>query len=48
MTAIEFILLLFGGMTVFEAMTTAFATAGTGGFAVKMTDLQDIPSLCEW
>ncbi len=35
MTAIEFILLLFGGMTVFEAMTTAFATAGTGGFAVK-------------
>ena len=35
MTAIEFILLLFGGMTVFEAMNTAFATAGTGGFAVK-------------
>lgn len=25
-------MLLFGGMTVFEALTTSFATAGTGGF----------------
>ena len=32
MTLAEFILLLFGGMTVFEALNTAFATAGTGGF----------------
>lgn len=32
LTLIEFILLLCGGMTVFEALNTAFATAGTGGF----------------
>lgn len=32
LTLIEFILLLFGGMTIFEALNTAFATAGTGGF----------------
>jgi len=32
LTLIEFVLLLCGGMTVFEAMNTAFATAGTGGF----------------
>ena len=32
LTLIEFILLLTGGMTVFEAMNTAFSTAGTGGF----------------
>ena len=32
LTLIEFIMLLFGGMTVFEALTTSFATAGTGGF----------------
>ena len=32
LTLIEFIMLLFGGMTVFEALNTAFATAGTGGF----------------
>ncbi len=34
-TLAEFILLLFGGMTVFEALNTAFATAGTGGFGIK-------------
>lgn len=32
LTLIEFVMLLFGGMTVFEALNTAFATAGTGGF----------------
>ena len=32
LTLIEFIMLLCGGMTVFEALNTAFATAGTGGF----------------
>ena len=35
MTAIEFILLLVADMPVFEALNTAFATAGTGGFALK-------------
>ncbi len=34
MTLIQFILLLFGGMTVFEALNTSFATAGTGGFGI--------------
>lgn len=32
LTLVEFILLLCGGMTVFQALNTAFATAGTGGF----------------
>lgn len=31
-TLAEFILLLFGGMTVFDALNTSFSTAGTGGF----------------
>ena len=35
LTVIMFIILLFGEMTVFEALNTAFATAGTGGFAIK-------------
>ncbi len=39
LTAIEFILLLFGGMTVFDALNTSFATAGTGGFSVKNNGL---------
>ena len=33
LTLIEFILLLLGGMNVFDALTTAFSTAGTGGFS---------------
>ena len=35
LTVIQFIFLLFGGMSVFEALNTAFATAGTGGFSIK-------------
>ncbi len=34
LTFAEFILLLFGGMSVFEATNAALATAGTGGFGV--------------
>lgn len=39
LTLIEFILLLFGGMPVFDALNTTFATAGTGGFSVKNNGL---------
>lgn len=35
LTAIEFLLLLFGEMDVFEALNHAFSTAGTGGFGIK-------------
>ncbi len=35
MTIVEFILLLFGGMSVFEALTTSFSSAGTGGFSIR-------------
>ena len=34
LTLAEFILLLCGGLGVFEALNTAFATAGTGGFGI--------------
>ena len=34
LTAIEVVLLLFGGMNMFDAVTTSFSTAGTGGFMV--------------
>ncbi|MBP1544714.1 MAG: TrkH family potassium uptake protein [Oscillospiraceae bacterium] len=39
LTLLEFILLLCGGMTVFEAMNTSFATAGTGGFGIYNTSM---------
>ena len=35
MTAIQFVLMLVGGMPLFDAINTAFATAGTGGFSIK-------------
>ena len=35
MTVLQFVLLLFGGMDVFESLCTAFSTAGTGGFGLK-------------
>lgn len=34
LTALEFVLLLFGGLNVFEAINTSFSTAGTGGFGI--------------
>lgn len=38
-TIIQVILLLCGGMNLFDALTTAFGTAGTGGFAVKNSSM---------
>ena len=35
LTVLEMVLLLVGGMPLFDAMTTAFGTAGTGGFGIK-------------
>ena len=35
LTVMDILLLLAGGMSVFEAFCTAFGTAGTGGFGVK-------------
>ncbi|MDE5992493.1 MAG: TrkH family potassium uptake protein, partial [Oscillospiraceae bacterium] len=34
LTILEFVVLLICGMTVFEALNTSFATAGTGGFGI--------------
>lgn len=35
LTLIDIAFLLFGGMSVFEAVCTAFGTAGTGGFGIR-------------
>ncbi len=41
MTIVEFVLLVCGGMPVFDSICISFGTAGTGGFAVKNTGLAD-------
>ena len=39
MTAVQIVLLLAGGMPLFDAVTTSFGTAGTGGFGIKNDSL---------
>lgn len=39
LTVAEFVLLLFGGMNVFDSMLHTFGTAGTGGFGIKSTSV---------
>lgn len=41
MTVVEIILLLIAGMPLFDALTTSFGTAGTGGFGIKNTSMMD-------
>lgn len=38
-TFAEFVFLLAGGMSIFDSLNTAFATAGTGGFGIKNDSL---------
>ncbi len=44
LTIVEMILLLIGGMNIFDAITISFGTAGTGGFAILNSSLADYTS----
>lgn len=48
LTMLEMILLTAGDMSFFEAVNTAFATAGTGGFAVKSTSMGGYSPYIQW
>lgn len=48
MTFIETVLLICGNMTVFDALTTAFGTAGTGGFGIKNDSLASYSAYIQW
>ena len=48
LTVVELVLLLVGGMPLFDAITTSFATAGTGGFAVKSDSLTSYSPYLKW
>ncbi|MCF0130792.1 MAG: TrkH family potassium uptake protein [Pseudobutyrivibrio sp.] len=45
---LELILLLFAGMDMFEAINTAMATAGTGGFGIYNSSLAGFNLTCQW
>ncbi len=48
MTLIEVILLLFGGMDLFESLTLSFGTAGTGGFGIKNDSFASYSPYIQW
>ena len=48
MTVIEFLFLLAGKMPVFDALTTAFGTAGTGGFGIKNDSMMGYSPYIQW
>ena len=48
LTVIEVIFLLFGRMNLFDALTTAFGTAGTGGFAIWNDGFVSVSPYNQW
>lgn len=48
MTAIEVVLLCAGGEPFFDAITTSFGTAGTGGFGIRNDSITSYSSYTQW
>ena len=44
----EFVCLLCGGMSAFDAVNTTFATAGTGGFGIRNSSMTDFSPYIQW
>lgn len=47
MTVVEIILLVLGGMSVFDSILHSFGTAGTGGFGIKLDSVASYSSYCQ-
>ncbi len=48
LTIVEIFFLLFGGMSLFEAVTTTFSTAGTGGFGIRNDSMVSVSPYIQW
>lgn len=48
MTVLQIILMLLGGMPVFDSVITAFGTAGTGGFGIKADSMAGYSPYLQW
>lgn len=48
LTVLEMVFLLIGGCPLFDTITTAFGTAGTGGFAIKGDSLAGYSPYIQW
>lgn len=47
LTVIEAVMLMFGGMDFFNSLTTAFSSAGTGGFGVRNANMAAYNEYCQ-
>ena len=48
LTVVQIVLLLFGGMSLFDSIVHSFGTAGTGGFGIKADSIAGYNSYCQW
>ena len=48
LTLVQIILLLAGGMSLFDSIVHSLGTAGTGGFAIKSDGLASYSPYCQW
>lgn len=48
MTAVMAVMLLCGGMSLFDSLLHSFGTAGTGGFGIKSDSMGGYNSYCQW
>lgn len=48
LTLAEVVVLIFGGMPIFDAFTVSFGTAGTGGFAIKNSSIGEYSIFCQY
>ena len=48
MSVVEVILLLCGGMPLFDSVVHMFGTAGTGGFGIKLDSIGGYNTYCQW
>ncbi|MBO4326838.1 MAG: TrkH family potassium uptake protein [Clostridia bacterium] len=47
-TLIEVVMLLCGGLSIYESLVYAFGTAGTGGFGLRSNSLTDYSAYVQW
>lgn len=47
-TIVEIVMLIFGGMPIFDSIVHAFGTAGTGGFGIKADSIAGYNAYCQW
>ena len=47
LTVIQTVILMFGGMPLFDAVTASFSTAGTGGFSIKNDSFASYSPFCQ-